>query len=61
MSDEKTTEKDERNEEVEDQDPTPAPERPTDKKPHPSKGEGRRGNVQLPPEEQRGKPDPKRG
>lgn len=28
------------------------------KQPNPSKGAGRKGNVQKPPSEQRGKPDP---
>ncbi len=40
--------------------PAPAKERASEKEPHPSKGAGRRGNVQLPPDEQRGAPDPKR-
>jgi hypothetical protein len=40
--------------------PSPPQERSGEKEPHPSKGAGRRGNVQLPPDEQRGEPDPKR-
>ncbi len=40
--------------------PDATPERPTEKAPHPSKGAGQRGNVQLPPDKQRGMPDPKR-
>lgn len=61
MSEKKPKKKAEENRKPEEEDPAPVPERPTDKKPHPSKGAGRRGNVQLPPDEQRGKPDPKRG
>lgn len=45
---------------------SPAPERPEDPEPgfddepEPSKGAGRKGNVQRAPEDQRARPDPKR-
>lgn len=38
----------------------PVPDEADKKEPHPSKGAGRRGNVQMPPDKQRGTPDPKR-
>lgn len=41
-------------------DPGATPEGPNKKEPHPSKGAGQRGNVQRPPDKQRGTPDPKR-
>ena len=36
----------------------PVPGRPTDKEPHPGKGEGRKANVQRAPADQRARPDP---
>lgn len=56
----KHPEGDERKREDAPKDPGAAPEPPSEKEPHPSKGAGRRGNVQLPPDKQRGTPDPKR-
>lgn len=38
----------------------PKPEHGEGKEPHPGKGAGRKGNVQRSPEDQRGRPDPKR-
>lgn len=37
----------------------PDPAHPDEKEPHPSRGAGRKSNVQRKPEDQRGRPDPK--